>query len=579
MLKAPPLIKGKLYIFAASLKKSTKAVSQSSKTLMKKLITINLIWSIVLLSAQIGMAQSASSRGSSYLLYGLVGLAIIILLALVVQVSDNLLAIEAKQSGADRNGQNFSIFPRWKEILAPKLPAYVNGPATILRRGFNILLQGEADKKLKTAYVSRYAVQPPNFVGISPIPKLLVEVGQEVKAGDLLFFDKKRPEIKYAAPVSGEVVAINRGAKRSIAEIVILADKEQSSRTHTIFDLVKGSREELVDYLLETGAWPMFRQRPYEIIPDPQETPRNIFISTFDSAPLAPDLDFVINGKGEAFQKGLDVLNKLTDGKVYLGLNASRKEAPSPVFTEAKGVELHWFHGKHPAGNAGVQIHHIAPVNASEKAWVVGVQEVVSLGILFTEGRFDASRIVVLSGAELKEPHYVQTYQGANIGELIRGQVADESKKVRFISGDPLSGQKKDKDGFLNFFDDQVTVIEEGDDYEMFGWLIPSYGRPSVSRTYPNFLFPNIKYKANTNTHGEKRAFVVTGQYESVLPMDIYPQHLMKAILVNDFERMEGLGIYELSEEDLALCEFTCTSKQPLQKILRQGLDMMREQG
>lgn len=545
---------------------------------MKRITITTLVLAMIFLSSNLAIAQAAESNGQNYLVYGLMVVAIFIFLGLVVQVSDNLLAIEAKQSGVAKNGGNFSLFPNWREIVAPKLPDYVDGqPVTVLRRGYDILLEGGATRKLDTAAVTRYAIQPPNFVGISPIPKLLVEEGATVKAGDPIFFDKKRPEIKYAAPVSGEVVAINRGEKRSIAEVVILADKDQQYRSYDAFDLEKGSREELVAYLLESGVWPMIRQRPFDVVASPDETPRNIFVSTFDSAPLAPDLNFVVQGREAAFQKGLDVLNKLTDGQVHLGLDARGEDAPAVAFTQAKGVSLHWFHGKHPAGNVGVQIHHVAPVTATDKVWYLGVQEVITLGALFTEGRFNAERVVALTGDQLKDAKYVKTYQGANIGELVKDNLANDH--VRLISGDVLSGKKQDADGFLNFFDDQITVIEEGDDYEMFGWLVPSYARPSVSWTYPNFLFPDMKYKVNTNTHGEKRAFVVTGQYENVLPMDIYPQHLMKAILVNDFERMEGLGIYELSEEDIALCEFTCTSKQPLQKILREGLDTMREQG
>lgn len=546
--------------------------------LMKKLTSITLVCLVFLLSSQALLAQSSESEGQNYLVYGLFTVAILIFLGVVVQVSDNLLAIEAKQSGAAGSGANFSVFPNWREILAPRKPKYLEGEAvTVLRRGFDILLEGEAEKTVETSVTTRYAIKPPNFVGISPIPKVTVEIGDEVKAGDPIFFDKKHPEIKYVSPVSGEVVAINRGAKRSIAEVIILADKDQKYREYEAFDLANSSREELVAYLLESGVWPMIRQRPYNVVADPEAEPANIFISTFDSAPLAPDLDFVVEGRGEAFQKGLDVLNKLTPGKVYLGLNAKGKEAPSSVFTEAKGVEKRWFHGKHPAGNVGVQIHHTAPVSAFSKVWTLGVQEVITLGTLFTEGRFDATRIVALTGHRLNQAKYVRTYQGANVGELTKGNLQEGG--LRFISGDVLSGEKVDEDGFLNFYDDQLTVVDEGDDYEMFGWLIPSYARPSLSWTYPNFLFPKMKFKANTNTHGEKRAFVVTGQYEEVLPMDIYPQHLMKSILINDFERMEGLGIYEMVEEDIALCEFVCTSKQPLQKILREGLETMREQG
>ncbi len=532
---------------------------------------------LLLLPAEALLAQ-ANGSSSNYFIYGILAIAVIVFLGLVMQVSDNLLAIEAKRTGADETGANFSIFPRLNELFAPKAPAYTGDePVLNLRRGFDIKLEGEAEKQIDPGFLANtFAVQPGNFVGMLPIPKVEVEVGQTVKAGDSLFYDKTRPDIKYVAPVSGEVIAVNRGEKRSIKEVVILADKNIQYREIPAFDLEKGSREELVKLLIEFGGWSLIRQRPFNVVPDTNEIPRDIFISTFDTAPLAPDLNFVVEGKGEAFQKGLDVLNKLTEGKVYLGLDARQEQAPSPVFTQARGVEKYWFTGKHPAGNVGIQIHHINPITTKGKVWVLGVQDVITLGALFSERRYNAERVIALTGVELKNPTYVRTYLGANIGELIKENLKNDH--VRIISGDVLSGEKKEATEFLNFHDDQISVVEEGDYYEMFGWLLPLKPRPSLSWSYPNFLFPDVKFKADTNTHGEERAFVVTGQYEAVLPMDIYPQHLFKAILANDFEQMEGLGIHELSEEDVALCEFVCTSKQPLQQILRQGLDVIREQ-
>ena len=544
---------------------------------MKNGIAKTAFLTLFLLGANLVHAQG-QGEGSSYFLYGILAVVVVLFLGLVLQVSDNLLAVQAKKTGADRSGANFSIWPTIGELFTPRKPDYISeDPLIYLRRGHDIKLEGEAAPTIEDARVTTYAIQPPNFLGIMPIPKLLVEVGQSVKAGDPLFFDKKNPEIKYGAPVSGEVIAINRGDKRAINEVVVLADKDMQYRSYETPDPATASREELVAFLLDSGAWPMIRQRPFNIIAEPNVVPRDIFISTFDTAPLAPDLNLVVEGRGEAFQRGLDVLAKLTAGNVYLGLNARGKTPPSTVFTQATGVKKYYFHGKHPAGNVGIQIHNTAPMSTKDKVWTLGVQEVLTLGALFSEGRFNAERIVAVAGAEIKEPKYLRTYLGANVGELIKGNLANDH--VRLISGDVLSGERKEESRYLNFFDDQLTAVEEGDDFLLFGWLAPTLSTPSVSRSIPSAFFSGLKFKAETNTHGEKRAFVVTGQYEEMLPMDIYPQHLMKASLVKDFERMEGLGIHEMVEEDIALCEFACTSKQPLQEILREGLDLMYEQG
>ena len=531
---------------------------------------------LLILLLNFATVASAQSGGNSNILFtALAAIAVLIVLGAVIMVADNLLRIEAKQSGAVKSGANYSIFPKWNEIMSPRAPEFTGGEkVTFLKKGHDILLQGEAAKVIEDgASVNTFAVQPQNFVGISPIPKVVVAVGDEVKAGDPIFFDKKRPDIQYCAPVSGEVIAINRGAKRSIAEVVILKDKEQQFRAISAPNLADCSKEDLANFLQANGGWSFIRQRPFNVLADPADEPRGIYISTFDTAPLAPDLNLVVDGREAAFQKGLEVMAKFAP--VHLGLNA--KEKPHTAFTNAEGVEKHWFHGKHPAGNVGIQIHHIDPITTTSKVWTLGVQDVITIGALFSEGRFNAERVVALTGAEIKEPKYVRTYLGANVGELLTNNIANDHS--RMVSGDVLSGKATTGEGFLNYFDDQITVIEEGDNYEMFGWLLPLSPRPSVSGTFPNGLFPDLKFKANTNTHGEERAFVVTGQYEKLLPMDIYPQHLMKAILINDLERMEGLGIHELAEEDVALCEFACTSKQPLQKILKKGLEEMRAQG
>jgi Na+-transporting NADH:ubiquinone oxidoreductase subunit A len=519
------------------------------------------------------VAQSGGS-GATFST-GLMLVVAIVFLTAVYLITENLIGIEAHQVG--KEGQLSGSGSVVQKLVKVKPPAYVNGHYTKLTKGHNILLKGVPAQEIADSTVRTFALQPGNFIGMSSIPKVLVNEGDEVLAGQELFFDKKRPEIKYVSPVSGEIAAINRGEKRSIAEVVILADKEQKYRSLPAIDLDSISREDLVSFLLESGGLTMIRQRPYDIVAEPDIVPDNIFISTFDTAPLAPDASVLIKGQEGDFETGVKLLSKLTSGKVHLGLNANGKEAPPAVFVNVPYAEKHWFAGPHPAGNVGIQIHHIHPISSKDQVWILGVQETITLGKLITKRRFDASRIVALAGESLKTPRYVRTVLGAKLDELLADQGIREDDRV--ISGDVLSGKSKRREGFMHYFDDQVTVIPEGKEYELFGWLLPLTLRPSVSRTFPGFLFKDIHYSVNTNTHGEKRAFVMTGQYEDLLPMNIYLQHLMKAILANDFERMEGLGILELSEEDVALCEFACTSKQPLQHILRSGLETMREQG
>lgn len=549
------------------------------QTASKAILTLFAICAVTVLMAQEGGTGAGSS---SILTYSLIAVAVLIFFFLVVQVSDNLLAIEAKQIGISDDGESNSSASSggfFGNLFKPSLPEYVDEsePVYVLRRGHDILLEGEAERQIDdSVQATTYAVQPPNFIGISPIPKMVVDQGAEVKAGDHLFYDKKRPEIKWVAPVSGEVIAVERGAKRAITAVTILADKEQQYRELEAFDYQNADRSALVEYLLDAGAWTLFRQRPFDIVAAVNEVPRDIFISTFDTAPLAPDLNFVVEGSEAAFQEGLNVLTKLTSGHVYLGLDARKDKQPHKAFTEAENVSKRWFHGKHPAGNVGVQIHHIKPVSLNSKVWTLGVQEVITLGKIFTERRYDATRVIALAGAELEKPAYVKTKIGAKVSDLVKGNLKNDH--VRYISGDVLSGKRKTEDDYLNFYDDQLTVVEEGDDYALFGWLLPSFNTPSVSNTFPSALIPNMKFKAETNMHGERRAFVVTGNYEAVTPMDVYPQELMKSILIGDFEQMEGLGLPELVEEDVALCEFVCVSKQPVQQILRQGLDTMREQ-
>ena len=503
---------------------------------------------------------------------------IFMLVAIALLIGDGLVRAQARMGGVEVSRDDNSFFPGLTSLLGSKTPKYIrDGSFKKLTRGYDIKLEGEAREEIIDVEVNTFAVQPQNFRGIAPIPKMMVEVGQEVKAGEALFFNKANPDIHYVAPVSGEVIDIRRGAKRAITEVVILADKEQTYRTLPDMDIDSASRAELIEFLKASGFWPFIIQRPYDLVADPSVTPRDIFISTFDSAPLAPNMNMVVEGHGKEFQMGLSALSKLTDGDVHLGLDA-RGEMPAVEFTNSQGVEKHWFDGKHPVGNVGIQIHHIKPIKAGDTVWTLTVEDVILLGDIILNHRYQPQRLVAVAGNGANDQHYIKTMLGASITDLLKSQNLDTDAN-RIIAGDVLSGSQISAESFLGARVNQITIIPEGRNFEMFGWLLPAIDRPTISRTYPNFLFSDLKYDVDTNTHGERRAFVQTGQYESMMPADIYPQHLMKAIIINDFEKMEGLGLYELTEEDVALCEFACTSKQPLQKILREGLETMREQG
>lgn len=522
--------------------------------------------------------SAQSTSGSNILTISIIVVGLVVVIGLIISLADNLMQIEAKKNNLDTSKGQFSLFPRISDWFGAKKPAIPADAAYhSLSRGFDVNLAGKAEHVISEGRAKTFAIQPQNFIGMSPIPKVLVEVGDEVSIGDPLFYDKKREGVNYVAPVSGEIIEINRGDKRSIASVVILSDKQPKYKEFAVPDLKSVKRDDLIAFLKISGALTLFNQRPFDEVPDEDVIPANIFVSTFDTAPLAPDYSFIAEDNAVAFQEGINVLNLLTEGKVYLGVDGRPGKTVSKTFTNVTNAELHYFSGKHPAGNVGVQIHHIDPIKMKSKVWTIKVQELISLGRLFLTGKYDGERIVALTGSSLAHPSYVKTSIGANIGELLGDNIVGNNNRI--ISGDPLSGKKKALNGFLNFRDDQITVIEEGDEYELFGWLLPITPRPSMSGTFPNVLYRNHEFEATTNTHGERRAFVVTGQYEKVLPMDIYPQHLMKAILTGNIENMEGLGIHELTEEDVAICEFVCTSKQPLQAILREGLEMMQEQG
>ena len=440
-----------------------------------------------------------------------------------------------------------------------------------LCKGLDIKLQGAAEKVTTVLpLASSYAVSPLDFEGI--VPKMLVKVGEAVKAGTPLFFNKNNASVVFTSPVSGTVTAVVRGEKRRILAVEIAADSTIAYEEFETLDVKSATRDQIVELLLKSGLWTLLIQRPYGIIANPADMPKSIFVSAFDSAPLAPDYGYALAGETEALQKGFEVLARLTDGKVHLGYNA---EAATPAFT---GVELHAFKGKHPAGNVGVQIHHIDPINKGEKVWTVGYADVAIIGRLFLNGKVDMTRTIAVTGSQVNAPAYVKVVAGAKLDTVLAGKVAVDAH-ARYISGNVLTGRNVGAEGYLGYYANQITVIPEGDDYELLGWAMPRFNKFSVSRAYFSWLFPNRKYNLDTNMNGEERAFVVTGLYEKYLPMDIYPMHLLKAIMAGDLDKMEALGIYEVVEEDFALCEFVDPSKTEMQQIIRNGINLMIKEG
>lgn len=442
-----------------------------------------------------------------------------------------------------------------------------------LKKGFNISLVGEAAfETTETLSATKYAIKPDDFEMV--IPKLLVKVGDVVKAGTPLLFDKNNPEVLFTSPVSGQVSDIVRGAKRKLLAVEVTASQQQEWEVFETKQLSGLSSDQVKQQLLGSGLWPMIIQRPYGVIASSKDTPKAIFVSGFDSSPLAPDYNYMLADELENLNAGFEALAKLTDGKVHLSL----KKGSKGVLDQVAGVEKHTFEGKHPAGNVGVQIHHIDPVNKGEVVWTVNIQDVAIIGRLFTKGRVDMTRTVALTGSELTKPRYTKAIVGAQVNSIIASddiKAQPEDTTVRVINGNVLTGSTVTQEGYLSFYNNQITVIPEGDKFEFLGWGMPRLNKLSVSRNYFSWLMPSKKYTLDTNLNGGNRAFVVTGLFECFTPMDIYPVYLLKAILAKDIEKMENLGIYEVIEEDLALCEFADPSKTEIQAILREGLNLM----
>lgn len=446
-----------------------------------------------------------------------------------------------------------------------------------LRKGLDINLLGEADKvKLDLPQPKSVALKPTDFHNTTP--KMLVKEGDKVKAGTPVFADKYNTQIIFVSPVSGTIKEIVRGEKRKILSVLIDADEVIEFVDYGAKDASAMSGEEVKAHMLQSGMWPFIKQRPIDVVANPANSPKAIFISAFDSSPLAPDFDYVLHGHNQEFQAGIDALSRLTEGSVHLNLNG--KTPSDSTFTDAKGVVLNKIYGKHPAGNVGTQIHHIDPINKGEFVWTVNAQDVAIIGRFFMTGRFDASRVVALTGSEAKHPKYYKTIIGANISDLLKDNVSQDDK-VRVISGNALTGDHIEENGYLGYYHNQVTLLPEGDKYKFFltkGWLGLGFDKFSNSRLFPTWMTPNKKFRLDTNLNGEERAFVVTGELEKVFPFDILPMQLVKAAITNDIDGMENLGIYEVAPEDFALCEFVCTTKIDIQEKVREGLDLIAKE-
>ncbi|MFA9391670.1 MAG: Na(+)-translocating NADH-quinone reductase subunit A [Prolixibacteraceae bacterium] len=435
-----------------------------------------------------------------------------------------------------------------------------------IRKGLDIKLKGKAELSVGAGNVAaNFAIKPSDFPGLTP--KLSVKADDMVKVGTPLFYDKSQPDVKFTSPVSGKVVAINRGERRRILEVEIESDGKFQSEDFST-GTKSPDRETIKQVLLKSGLWPYIIQRPFGVIAKALDTPRDIFISGFDSSPLAPDYEFTLSKELAVLQAGIDALAKLTDGKVYLGLRQGSK------FSNLKGVEINFFDGPHPAGNVGIQIHKIKPINKGEVLWTVDLQALVFIGRLFSTGKLNMEKLVAVVGSEVVAPQYFKTVVGAMVESLVANKTAKTTTE-RIISGNVLTGTRLDNDGYLGFYNNQVTVIPEGNTIEPFGWALPGFNKFSAGKAFLSKLFPKKEYVMDANLHGGERAFVVSEQYEKVLPMDILPVYLLKSIITNDIDKMEQLGIYEVIEEDMALCEFACTSKIEVQDILRGGISTM----
>ena len=441
-----------------------------------------------------------------------------------------------------------------------------------IKKGLNIKLKGVATQEVASITSHKYALHPEDFHGV--MPKLLVKVGDQVKAGQAVFCDKKHPEVCFTAPVGGTVADIVRGEKRRILRVEIDKSESPESKTFDTQGFPTFAADRIKAVLLQAGCWPFLRQRPYDIIPNTDATPKAIFISFCDTQPLPIDQAFALSSMGEYLQAGVDALSKLTEGKVHLGLPADHPNHPAK---QLKNASLYAVSGKHPAGNVGVHIHHIDPIDKGEQVWTLTPAALMIIGRLFATGIYNPTLRIALCGSRVDKPQYIETQIGVHLPSLLKDRLT-QTADTRIISGGVLTGTTVGEEGYLRFYDDKVIALPEGNHYDFMGWLRPIFDKVSLYRAN---IFPSARaYDLDTNTNGEERALVMTGIYDKVFPMDILPGILLKSMMYEDIEEMESLGIYEIVPEDYAMAEFVCPSKTPCQQIVRESLDMMiREVG
>lgn len=467
-----------------------------------------------------------------------------------------------------------------------------------IKKGLDLPIEGVAEYRVSDARdIATYAVKPTDFVGL--VPKLLVAEGDRVSAGDALFCDKNDDRIRFVSPVDGEVQAVVRGEKRKLLAVVV---KKASASTSQ--DKQPVCQDDLKKNMLDSGLWALLRQRPFGTVASPDSNPKAIVVSCFDSAPLAPDYDFAMQGRESDLCEGLEALASLTEGTLFVTSRPGGRLArfvEQHVASKQKNVRVEYFEGPHPAGNVGTQIACLCPINKGETVWTVNVQDVAVIGRWVRTGVYCPERVIAVAGPQTKNPHYYRVIAGACIESIVEDQklnpdypaihASEQGQgRLRVVSGNVLSGSRIAEDGFLGAYDSLLTLLPEGDYYDFMGWLLPGLTKHSFSRTFASGFVPRcmtgiysmlpefVKPKFDTNVHGGVRPLVFTGNFERVFPFDIYPLQLLKACIIGDIDLMEKLGIYEVEPEDFALCEYIDPSKTDIQPIIREALEKLRKE-